>query len=85
MVKSIRNTEKCLGSTRKIITNSELKNAVSVKKSIVAKRKIMAGEKFTNENITTKRPDKGISSQKWDQIIGKTSKFSFLKDEFIKI
>lgn len=85
MVKAIRNVEKALGSGLKEPTLSELKNKEVVRKSIVAKRYICKGQIFTNENITVKRPGKGISPMKWDKVIGEKAKRDFYEDELIEI
>ena len=50
-----------------------------VRKSIVAKRDIAKGEKFNENNITTKRPGNGLSPMKWSKIINRTSKESIRK------
>ena len=71
MVKGIRIIEKSLGKESKIPSNNELANSLLVRKSIVAARKIKAGEIFTNDNLTCKRPFDGISPMKWDSFIGK--------------
>ena len=56
MVRAVRNTEQALGDGRKHVTSSEAKNKAIARKSIVARRAIAAGEAFTEENLTTKRP-----------------------------
>ncbi len=56
MIKSIRNIEKTLGKGIKKLTTSEHKNLKNVRKSIVAKTNIKKGEKFSEKNITVKRP-----------------------------
>ena len=55
LVKSIRNIEKSFGVEEKKITKSEKRNMRYVRKFIVARQKIKKGEKFSNENLTTKR------------------------------
>jgi len=85
MVNSIRNIENALGSGSKHITPSELKNMDIVRKSIVASRDIRKDELLTDENMTTKRPAKGISPMEWDSVIGRRAKKGFKKDEMIKI
>ena len=85
MVKLIRNIELSIGDGIKKPRKNELKNSQDVKKSIVAKKEIKIGETFSVDNITTKRPDRGISSRDWDRIIGKKSKYFFNKDDFIKL
>ena len=83
MVKAIRNIEKALGSGAKEPSRSEMKNREIVRKSIVALRNIRKGEKFTEENIGTKRPGNGTSPMEWDKVIGKKAKRSFKQDESI--
>lgn len=80
----IRKVEKCLGQKIKIVTNSEKKNKIVARKSIVAKTNIKAGEIFTKENITVKRPGNGISPMKWYEILGQKAKRDFLEDELIE-
>ena len=70
LVENIRKTEVILGKI-KIVTASEKRNKLSVRKSIVAKRAIKKGDKFSNNNITIKRPGNGISPLKFFKIIGK--------------
>ncbi len=83
MVASVRQVEKMLGNGKKIPTNRELKNKVLVRKSIVARKKISMGEKFTTSNITTKRPAMGKSPKLYKNILGKISKKNYERDDFI--
>lgn len=83
MVISVRHVEKMLGNGKKIPSKSELRNKLLVRKSIVASKKIFRGDKFTNFNITTKRPAKGKSPKLYANILGKISKRNYEKDEFI--
>jgi sialic acid synthase SpsE len=85
MISSIRNVEKALGSGIKLPTISELKNRAIVRKSIVARRAISAGELFSEENLTTKRPGVGVSPMRWDDVIGRVACRSFVIDEFIEL
>ena len=85
LVENIRKTEVILGKNKKIVTASEKRNKLSVRKSIVAKRAIKKGDKFSNNNITIKRPGNGISPLKFFKIIGKKSKYSFKQDDLIKV
>lgn len=85
MVNAIRKTEKAIGRGIKKPSNSELKNKIAVRKSIVAGRSIKRGEFFTEENITAKRPGIGISPMEWNKIIGRKSKRDFERDEIIEL
>lgn len=83
MVAAIRNIEQALGDGVKRLTPSEAKNKQIVRKSIVARRDIHAGETFSNENLTTKRPGTGISPMRWDEIIGQVAQKGYQKDGLI--
>ena len=85
MVYSIRNIEKAMGNGHKLPSNSEQKNISVARKSIVASRNILAGEKFTEENIAVKRPGTGISPLKWDEILGLEANKDFQADDLISI
>ena len=62
-----------------------MKNIEVVRKSIVAKKDIKRGAVFTEENITTKRPGKGISPMQWDNVIGQQAKKDLKKDDLIEL
>lgn len=85
LVATIRNLEKGLGDGVKNPSPSELKNILVARKSIVAAVPVNKGEAFTEFNITVKRPATGISPMKWDEVIGKTAKKDFKKDEIIEL
>lgn len=85
MVSAIRNIEKALGNGIKTPSKSELKNIEIVRKSIVANKNIRTGEIFSEKNLGIKRPGKGISPMRWNEIIGRTSTKDYKKDELIEI
>lgn len=84
MVKSIRHIELAIGSGDKIPSSSEKKNIAVARKSIVAKTSIKAGEAFTEENITVKRPGTGISPMRWFDVLGKVATRNYEEDELIE-
>ena len=85
MVSAIRNIEMALGSSNKIVTESELKNKFLARKSIVAAKSIKKGEIINEENITVKRPGSGLSPMLWNNLIGQIAKMDFDKDDYIQI
>ncbi len=85
MVKAIRNIEKAMGNGVKSASDSEKKNISIARKSIVANCKISKGEIFTEKNITTKRPGKGISPMRWEEVLGKTALKDFITDDLIEL
>ena len=82
---SVKRAEKMLGDGKKHVTESEKKNIIVARKSIVAKTDIKQGEIFSEENITCKRPGNGISPMRWDEIIGVKSNKDYKKDELIEV
>ncbi|WGE46825.1 N-acetylneuraminate synthase [Actinobacillus equuli] len=83
LCEGIRAVEKSLGSSEKIVTNSEAKNKIVARKSIIAARPIKKGEIFTTDNITTKRPGNGISPMFWYDVLGKEAQQDFEEDQLI--
>ena len=85
MVDAIRNVETALGDGIKRPSASELKNKPIARKSLVAARHIRAGERFSAENLTAKRPGTGISPMQWDEVIGRVAVRDFQTDELIDL
>jgi N-acetylneuraminate synthase len=85
MVDAIRNIERALGDGIKRPSPSELKNKPIARKSLVAARAIHAGERFSVDNITVKRPGTGISPMRWDEVIGRPASRDFAADELIEV
>ena len=85
MIQEIRNTEKAMGDGIKRPTTNELKNKLVIRKSIVTSCPIKKGEKFSENNLTTKRPGNGMSPMLWDNLIGQVSKRDYFEDELIEL
>jgi len=83
MVSGIRTIEIALGDGRKRATESEIKNKLLARKSLVANRVINPGDLFTTDNLTAKRPGYGISPMLWDEYIGRKSKHHFRINDLI--
>lgn len=75
MVDHIRYAETCMGKKNSNFTESELGFKTAMR-SVVASKPIQVGEKFSIENITTKRPyvEGAVSAFNYFEIIGKVSK-----------
>ncbi len=80
LVSGIRKIEKALGTSRKIRTPNEERNARCARKSLVASRDIHAGETFTCENVTSKRPGDGPSPMSFWDVTGMKAPRDFPKD-----
>ncbi|HAS8565423.1 TPA: N-acetylneuraminate synthase [Vibrio vulnificus] len=75
MVKAIRQVELALGSAVKSPTVSEVKNKAVARKSLVASQAIQAGDAFSADNVTIKRPGNGMSPyQYWEMLERKASR-----------
>lgn len=85
MVAAIRNIEMALGDGVKRPSPSEVENKAVVRKSIVAACAIRAGEYFSMDNLTTKRPGIGISPMLLDELVGRVATRNFSADELISI
>ena len=85
MVSQIRNIEVALGNGVKEPTVSEQENIPIVRKSIVARRTVTAGELLDDSTLTAKRPGTGLSPMLWDEVYGTRAKRNFLEDEQIEL
>lgn len=84
MVSAVRNIERALGDGVKAPRAAEMANMPAARKSIVAARKIHAGERFDAENMAIKRPGGGVSPMKWNEMIGRIASRDFAEDELIE-
>jgi N,N'-diacetyllegionaminate synthase len=85
MVQAIRNVERALGDGIKRPSAGELKNRSIVRKSLVATRAIRAGEPFSADNLTAKRPGGGLSPMRWDEVLGRPAPRDFAPDEVVHL
>ncbi len=81
LVRGIRDIEQALGDGVKRPTASEWKNRDIARKSLVAAKAIKAGEPFTEENLTCKRPATGQSPFDYWTMLGQVSTKSYVPDE----
>ncbi len=84
MVQGIRQVEVALGSPCKLPAASELKNLETARKSLVAARNIRKGERFSEENLTSKRPGSGISPLCYWDWLGRVAERDYQTDEIIR-
>lgn len=85
MIQAIRNVETALGDGVKQPSAIELKNKSVARKSLVASRKICAGEAFTEDNIMAKRPGTGVSPMRWNEVMGLKAPRDFSPEELIEL
>lgn len=84
MIREVRDVEAALGDGVKAPVEAELRNRVPARGSLVASRPILAGEPFTADNLTVKRPGNGIGPLAyWDMIAGARAGRTYAADERI--
>ena len=83
LVEKIKQTEKCLGSSYKHPCDVEIKNAVGMRRSIVAKKHIPVGTELMNEHLIFKRPGTGLSPVLISEILGKKTRNEVATDQLI--
>jgi N-acetylneuraminate synthase len=85
MVAGIRMVERALGDGRKRPAESEMENIGPVRRGIVARRPIGAGELFSEENLAVRRPAVGVSAAAWPSVIGRAAPRAFAENEPIEL
>jgi N,N'-diacetyllegionaminate synthase len=85
MIKLVRNTEKILGQSKKIISIEEKSNLRAVRKSCISSSDILKGEKITKKHISFKRPGTGINPFDFKKFLNKRSKKFIEKDRILKL
>lgn len=83
MVKAIRDVESAYGDGVKQPSQNEDNIRVVVRKSVVAKIDIKAGDIIQKSDVTIKRPGTGIEPKYLDCITGKRARTGILKDQVI--
>ncbi len=82
MVRDIRQVAIAMGTgEEKYISRGEILNREVLAKSLVASRRILAGEKITPEMVTTKGPALGVSPQHYGELVGRIASRTIDEDE----
>lgn len=81
----ISKKDKLIGSGNISLSKSEKENISKANKFLVANRNIKKGDKFSRNNLTSKRTGSGISAKKFFKILGKKSNKNYFKNDIIKI
>lgn len=84
MVSAIRNVEQALGSTLKRPVPEELPNLGIARRSIVATRKIRAGEVLAEAMLTCKRPGSGVSPMEYWDMLGRRAGRDYDSDDLLE-
>ena len=84
MVTAIRHVEVALGDGIKAPARCELPNISVARKSVVASRSLIAGQRLTAEDLDIKRPGNGIAPRLKPMLIGRTLSAGLEKDEVLR-
>ena len=85
MVQAIRNIEKAIsGNGIKSPSNSESKNIIVARKSLILNKDLVAGTLITKDDLEIKRPGNGISPMKIKEVIGKELKTDMPKEVILQ-
>ncbi|NTS75364.1 N-acetylneuraminate synthase [Catenovulum sp. SM1970] len=83
LVDGIRCVEISQGRFEKLPSEDEIEVAKVARKSLIAEENIAAGELFTEQNVSIKRPGVGMSPMMYWSLIGKQSKHAYNKGELL--
>jgi N-acetylneuraminate synthase/N,N'-diacetyllegionaminate synthase len=82
---AIREAEKTLGSGRKDPCEAEVANARYMRRSLVASRKISAGEIIREDMVVFKRPGTGLQPGMLPTLLGRVALHDIDKDELFSL
>jgi sialic acid synthase SpsE/sugar phosphate isomerase/epimerase len=82
LVRDIRNIELAMGSNHRWLTQGERLNRENLAKSLVAAVDIAIGQVITRDMISVKSPGKGISPQRFEELIGKRAIRDIRHDDY---
>lgn len=83
MVKGIREAELAMGSFLKMPAEVERRNALGMRRSIVAKKKIRDGQAITEDMLTFKRPASGLRPALMQDILGRVARVDIDVDQIL--
>lgn len=73
LVRGIRTIEVAMGRPEKLPTAAEQLNMVGMRRSIAARRPIVAGQVIGEDDLTFMRPATGILPREWAAVVGRTA------------
>lgn len=83
LVRQIREAELALGSSMKYPSDIEQKNALGMRRSIVAKKTIPSGKIITEDMLTFKRPATGLKPDLLPELVGRIATCEIKPDEML--
>lgn len=85
MVDLIREIDESLGTSEKIVTQSEIENKQIARRGLYFSRNINAGEILDASDLVCLRPENGFSPMEIDQVIGKSLTIDVSKFDSVKL
>lgn len=85
LVIGVREVEKGVGSFKRVLSDEELESKRQIRRSIVARSKIMKGERLCREKLKMTRPGIGIEPNHLNFVIGRVAKMDIDKEEVITL
>lgn len=84
-VKSIRDLEKALGSTRRVMPADERTKAMAVRRSIVLSRDVKSNESVTEDALTYARPGVGLRPELGEMLLGRRFSKALRKGHMLRL
>jgi len=81
MVLSIRNIDKALGESKKVVSRKEKQNIKLFRRGLVFNKDLKKNSKVQEDDISTKRPLTGLEPIFKKKLIGKTLKKDVFEDQ----
>jgi sialic acid synthase SpsE len=83
LVRGVRETEKAMGSYKRVLSRAELKSRTTTRRSFAARKDIKKGEALTTENLKLTRPGTGIHPKYKDQLMGRKAAVDIKQEDII--
>lgn len=84
-VQSIRDVEKALGYSRRVMRPEERRKALAVRRSMVVSRDVKSGETVTEDNVDFARPGYGIRPEMSGMAMGRAFRRDMAKGQVINV
>jgi N-acetylneuraminate synthase len=84
MIQGCKDTYSALGSTERVVSNSEILQQKTMRRSLVSARALKAGDILQREDLVFKRPGNGILISELNKVLGKKMVNDVPKDFIVK-
>jgi sialic acid synthase SpsE len=83
LVTKVREVERSLGSSKRILSKAELESRSVTRRSFVARKDIKKGETLNKEHLKLTRPGTGIHPKYKNQVLGRRTRVDIDKEDII--